>query len=321
MKPNRLMKKLLVVGSYNVDLISMTDRLPAPGETVLGSSFFTCPGGKGANQAVAAAKMGQDTTFLAKVGADSFGAEAVQFLKKQHINADLVRQEQGCKTGTAQIIVNSQGENIIVVSPGANNLFSSDDMMSNEAVISEVDAILVQFEIPKETIETAIQLAKKHNKTVIVNPAPVLDLDQSALRGIDYLTPNEHELKLLSKCASLASIQEIKEAGIKVIREYSVKNLIVTLGSKGVLYQSEEKSVLYPSFKVNAIDTSGAGDCFNGAFSYFLLQGLSMDDVVFYASAAAALSVTRLGTSSSYPDLQEVMTFASEHQIEESRLL
>lgn len=316
MNTNRTMKKLLVAGSYNIDLISTTDHLPAPGETVLGSSFFTCPGGKGANQAIAAARMGQDTTFLAKVGDDSFGSEAIQFLKRQNINVDLIQQEPGCETGTAQIVVNSQGENTIVVSPGANNYFSCNDIISNEAVISEVDAILVQFEIPKETIEQLMQLAKKYNKTIIVNPAPVLDVDKDALRGIDYLTPNEHELRLLSRCPSLNSIQDIKEAGMKVIREYRIKNLIVTLGSKGVLHVTEEKSVHYPSFKVNAIDTSGAGDCFNGVFSYFLLQGFSIDDVIYYAAAAAALSVTRSGTSSSYPDFEEVMAFAAKNKSE-----
>lgn len=306
--------KLLVIGSYNLDLISETEKLPDPGETVLGDSFFTCSGGKGNNQAVAAARLGQKTLFIARVGEDSFGKEAIAHLEKENIDTQWVQKVKDVPTGTAQIIVNQHGENTIVVFPGANNCLSETDILESESVFEEIDVVLVQQEIPYTAIREVVRLAKRYHKTLILNPAPSIELEDDLLQHIDYLTPNESELKFLTGYKTIETMEQLNQAG-EVLLNKGVKNIIATLGNRGAYYAGQQGNAkIIPSFKVKAIDTTGAGDCFNGAFAVSLMKGLPIEECIRYASAAAAISVTRKGTSSSYPSWEEVQDFINTHK-------
>ncbi len=311
--------KLLVVGSYNRDLVSITKKLPKPGETVLGKRFFTTHGGKGANQAVAAAKLGLDTTLLTKIGTDSFGNEALSYFKECGINTDFVLIDKKVDTGTAQIIVDESAENTIVVSPGANFSLSPEDIIQNEEIFSDVDAVLIQFEIPIDTVKEVIKAAKKYNKIVIVNPAPAIPLEEEWLKKIDYLTPNKSELATLTNTDELKTLEEITMSTRELLKK-GVKNIIVTLGGEGGLYLNNNNVYHLPAFSVKSVDTSGAGDCFNGAFAHHLLNNNSILKSLKYASAAASLSVMKHGTSNSYPNIEKLESFMADNDIEISHL-
>jgi ribokinase len=292
-------QKITVIGSINMDIVTKTTIIPKVGETVMGDAFFTIPGGKGANQAVAAARLGADVTLIGCVGEDAFGKELIEHLGKQGIMINNVKPVTHSSTGIASITL-SNGDNSIIVVPGANYEVTPEVVKEHEQIILESDIVLLQLEIPLESVIEAVNLAKKHHKTVILNPAPIQPLPKELLQHVDYLTPNEHEQKLLLSANDLTD-EELEQIKSKCI---------VTQGSKGVsIYKNEEK--LISGFKVEVIDTTGAGDSFNGALAVSLSNGASLESACQFANAVGALSVTKLGAQSGMPTKQEVEAFLS----------
>jgi len=290
-------QKVLVIGSINMDLVTQTNIVPKVGETVLGTSFFTIPGGKGANQAVAATRLGGDVTMLGCVGDDAFGQELKQNLSKQGVTTNYIKTVQNTSSGIASITL-SEGDNSIIVVPGANHKLTPDMVRENEEIIADADIILLQLEIPLESVKVAIELASKHNVPVVLNPAPIQSLPKELLLQATYITPNEHEQE------SLLLKGELTEEETEQVKQ----KCIVTQGSQGVLiYQKKEEII--PGYKVKAVDSTGAGDTFNGALAVSLSNGNTLKEACQFANAAAALSVTKLGAQSGMPSLEEVEKF------------
>lgn len=279
-----------------MDLVTRTSTIPKVGETVLGESFHTIPGGKGANQAVAAARLGADITLISCIGNDGFGSMLKEHLQEQGINTEYIKTVEGISTGIAAITL-SQGDNSIIVVSGANNEVTPALITEYEQVIAKSDLILLQLEIQVKAVIEAVRLAKKHKVPVILNPAPIQKLPKDLLLQVDYLTPNEHEQTVL-----LSSIDEDELYDMK-------EKCIVTKGANGVTIYQHQKETTIPSYKVNVIDTTGAGDTFNGALAVSLSKGKTLQEACYFANAAAALSVTKLGAQTGIPTLEEVETF------------
>ncbi|WP_210366148.1 ribokinase [Bacillus sp. REN3] len=296
-------KRITVIGSINMDLVTQTDIVPKMGETVIGNRFFTIPGGKGANQAVAAAKMGADVKMVGLVGDDVFGQEYLQHLQKYEIDVSDVKPVTHEKTGVATIIL-AEGENSIIVVPGANDHLTPEVVAGYEDVIAASDLVLLQLEIPMESVELAAGLAKKHKKKVILNPAPFKPLSGTLIENADYITPNEYEAELLLQSAANQDL-------IK-------KKLIITRGAEGVDFFDEGESIHQDSFKVEVVDTTGAGDTFNGALAVALLEDRPLSEACEIAAAAGALSVTKLGAQSGMPTRAEVESFLQQRKGEEA---
>jgi ribokinase len=292
-------KKITVIGSINMDLVTQTDIVPKMGETVMGTKFFTIPGGKGANQAVAAAKMDAEVNMIGLVGDDSFGHDYIQYLRDQQINVNNVEPVTHEKTGVATIVL-SEGDNSIIVVPGANNQVTPELVESHEEIIAASDLILLQLEIPMASVEKAAELAKKHGKKVILNPAPFQHLSESLIENADFITPNEYEAELLLK--SVSNPEALRE------------KLIITQGAEGVTFQEKDTEFHQESFKVEVIDTTGAGDTFNGALAVAILEGKPLRKACKIAAAAGALSVTKLGAQSGMPSRAEVDLFLNERE-------
>ncbi len=298
-----MVKKILVIGSSNTDMIVKVPHIPAPGETVLGNEFFTVQGGKGANQAVAAARAGGEVTFVACVGNDEFGIKAKEAYENEGINTKYVKTIDQAATGVAIINVADSGENSISVAPGANSFLSPADIASLEKVISESDLVLMQLEVPIETIEKAAELANRHKVKVILNPAPAQKLDQRLLEKITILTPNENEAELIVDAVpgTTDAMQLTRD-----LLQLGISSVILTLGEKGAYFSTSDTQKEIAGMKVNAVDTTAAGDTFNGYLAVALASGESMDDAIDMANKAAALSVTRLGAQPSIPFMDEV---------------
>ena len=288
--------KIVVIGSINMDLVTSANVFPKVGETVIGTSFLTIPGGKGANQAVAAARLGADVTMIGCVGQDLFGEELLKHLKGQGVNVDNVEPVTDAKTGTASITL-AQGDNHIIVVPGANYAVTPEMVAKFEDCIAECSTMLLQLEIPRESVEKAIELGKKHGLQVILDPAPFLKISDQALESIDYMTPNEIEVKQLLDGLSEDNKQRI------------VEKCIITKGSKGVTYFNNRLETEVESIKVDVVDTTGAGDSFNGAFAVALTEGRTVEEACRFANVVGALSVTKLGAQSGMPTKDEVAQF------------
>lgn len=297
--------KIVVVGSSNTDLVVQVPYFPAPGETILGDDFMMARGGKGANQAVAAARLGADVTFISRLGRDSFGEMALNACKAEGINTEFISFDDNIASGVALIMVDENGENVIAVASGANNTLTSDDIYAAESVIQAADCVLLQLEIPLETVKTAVSLANKHNTLVILNPAPAMALPIELLQSIDILTPNETEAAILGLIdqESGNDIQDIDQSGIKTI--------IMTCGSKGALLVQDNIKQQIPAYPINVVDTTAAGDGFNGALAVALANGRSLPEAVAFANAAGALAATKAGAQPSLPTLAEVEQFQS----------
>jgi len=289
-------KKIVVIGSVNIDMIAKVPHIPAPGETVLGTGFFTVQGGKGANQAVAASRAGGEVSFLACVGEDSFGKEALEAYAKEKIDIAYIKKTAKAPTGVALINVAASGENSIAVAPGANSQLMPDDILKNEKLLANASVILVQLEVPLETIETAAGIAVKYKVPFILNPAPAQKLEASLLGKVTILTPNEQEAELLAGIK--ASPAELATRLVSM----GVKSVIITLGKEGAIYTSNEQEITHlPGIKAEAVDTTAAGDTFNGYLAAEIAAGKSLKQAVELANKAAALSVTRMGAQPSVP--------------------
>ncbi|MDR7075640.1 ribokinase [Neobacillus niacini] len=298
-------RKITVIGSINMDLVTSTNQIPKVGETVLGQSFHTIPGGKGANQAVAAARLGGDVTMIGAVGDDSFGNTLVNHLTNQGINTENIMKVKDTSTGIASIIV-SEGDNSIIVVSGANSHITPEVIEKNEDKIFDSYILLVQLEIPLESVMRAVELAKKHGVLTILNPAPIQKLPNELIEMVDYLTPNEHEQALL-----FASL-EGTEQELEKLKE----KCIVTKGSKGVMIYKNGGKIEIPSIRVEAVDTTGAGDSFNGALAFSLCEGAEIEEACRFANVVGAISVTKLGAQSGMPTKKEVKEFLQIHKME-----
>ncbi len=299
--------KVVVVGSANMDMVVQVSHLPIAGETVLGGTFVRARGGKGANQAVTAARLGGEVTFVARLGRDMFGQESVTAYQAEGINVDHIIWDDETPSGVALIMVNQAGENIIAVAPGANSRLAPEDMMAAEGAIKEASCVLMQLEIPLETVRVAVELAARHNVRVILNPAPAVPLSGDLLKKVDILTPNESEVTALA--GEYATVR-VMDAMPLLYHSSGVQTLVVTLGARGALIIDHYgKKTQVPAFPVKAVDTTGAGDAFNGALAVALARGDKLTEAVRYANAAGALAVSRVGAQPSLPTNEEVKQF------------
>jgi ribokinase len=293
------MKKIVVVGSSNLDMIIRAQKLPRPGETIIGGEFLTAHGGKGANQAVAAARAGGDVAFVSAVGGDTFGEELIAGYILDAISTQFVFKESDAATGVAMIAVAANGENSIIVAPGANALLSPSHLPEIAGVIDNAALVLLQLEIPIETVEAVADYAFTRSIPVILNPAPALSLSDSLLSHVTCITPNETEAKMLTGI-SVNDEASAARAG-EWFHSMGVKTVIITMGSRGAFLHSENESTLIPSFAVKPVDTTAAGDAFNGAFAVALAEGMPLQDAVRFGNAAAAISIMTLGAQPSIP--------------------
>lgn len=298
------MNNVLVIGSSNTDMVVKTSRFPNPGETILGGDFFVFPGGKGANQAVAASRIGANVRFICATGDDNFGKQAIAGYEAEGIATDAIISIPEKASGIALITVNEKGENEIVVAPGANAALGPDHISTNTNLLLEADIILTQLEIPLETIHFLGDFCKSHNKKLILNPAPAQSLDKTLLNGLFAITPNQTEAQLLTG-VQVISNQSAKSAA-QVLLERGVKNVVITLGANGVFYHGEFGELHGKPPKVEAIDTTAAGDVFNGVLAACLAKGLNWKESLDLANHAAAISVTRMGAQSSAPYFRDL---------------
>jgi ribokinase len=298
------MGKILVIGSTNMDIIAMVDHLPVPGETIGNGKLARAHGGKGANQAVAAARAGGEVTFITCIGEDDDGKKMLDGFRVDGINTDQVSLIPEVPTGTALIFVDRNGENCIAVAPGANNYLSKNIIDQAEELIKDTDLILLQLEIPYETIQHICKLAARYQKRIILNPAPARELDQDVLGSLEYLVLNETEAEII---AGQKVRDDNMEEVCKSIKEMGPQHIILTLGSRGSYVFDNQVQQYVESFTVKAVDSTAAGDTFCGALAVSILRGdQDIISAVRFANAAGALSVTRQGAQTSIPDLGDI---------------
>lgn len=298
------MKKIVIIGSSNTDMVVKSSKLPVPGETVLGGDFAMNPGGKGANQAVAAARLGGDVTFICKVGNDMFGKQAIALYEKEGIDISQVSTDDKCQSGVALITVDSTGENCIAVASGANGTLSPSDIDKAAGVINKADLVLMQLETPLDTVEYAAELASRNGIKVILNPAPAQTIPDKLLRSLYMIVPNTTEAELLSG-KKIDSWESACNAA-KIIADKGVKIVIITLGAMGALVLDNGEYHKAEVQKIDAVDTTAAGDTFCGALCVALSEGLSIMDAVTFANKASGISVSRMGAQPSIPKREEL---------------
>lgn len=298
------MKKIIVIGSSNVDMVVRTSHLPAPGETILGGEFFMNQGGKGANQAVAIKRLGSNLIFMAKLGNDVLGRQSVGYFKKEGIDTRYIALDEDSASGVALISVDDHAENSIVVASGANMLLNEQDVDKMLEEMCEGDILLMQLEIPLQTVEYAARKAFGKGVKVVLNPAPARSLPKELFRHLYMVTPNRIEAEMLTgiKIANDADVEKVAEE----ICAMGVKNVIITLGSKGCLIREEGVSYRIDAFKVAPVDTTAAGDTFNGALCVGLSEGMDLKQAAVMASKASSIAVTRMGAQSSIPYREEL---------------
>ncbi|PTX92302.1 ribokinase [Opitutus sp. ER46] len=299
--------RIAVIGSSNTDMILKLPRIPRPGETLLGGEYLSAAGGKGANQAVAAARLGGAVSFIARVGADVLGEQAIAGFQHEGIDVQHVQRDAACASGVALIFVDAQGENCIGVAGGANGRLSADDIARAHATIAGSAVALLQLETPLATVQAAAETAATAGATVILNPAPAQELPDALLRHISVLTPNEHEAALLSGLP-VTDAASAATAAARLLAK-GPKAVVITLGALGAYVHTASGGQLVPSFPVQAVDTTAAGDTFNGALAVALAEGRPLAEAVRFGNAAAALSVTRFGAQPSVPTRREVEAF------------
>jgi ribokinase len=300
--------RIVVVGSTNTDLVTRVARIPAPGETVLGGDLEIVAGGKGANQAVAAARLGGDVTFVARVGDDAFGKNALDSFRREGLNVAHVSVTPGVPSGVALISVSeTTGDNAIVVAPGANARLAPDDVDAAAIAFDAARAVVVSLEVPLETVARAVEIAHAHKIPIVLNPAPARPLPPDMLARVSLLTPNESEARLL--CGHSDDFSSLDE--LAALLDLGVQTAVVTLGARGAALVTPDGIEHVPGLPVAAVDTVAAGDCFTGALAVEIARGRPLRDAARFACAAAALSVTKKGAQPALPTRQEVETFLS----------
>jgi len=299
--------EILVIGSSNTDMILNVPRVPHPGETILGGAFSTAPGGKGANQAVAAARAGGKVTLVARVGRDTFGDAAIAGFQCDGINTRFVQRDPAEPSGIALICVGADGDNSIAVASGANARLSITDLKKASGAFRRAAVLLLQLESPLQTVTAAARMAKQHDIPVILNPAPAQTLPRSLLRDVSVLTPNETEAEMLTGVRVTGPASARRAA--KILHEQDVPNVIITMGARGAFVRGPNQQFLVPAFCVKPVDSTAAGDVFNGALAVALAIDWDLTFATRFACAAAALSVTRPGAQPSAPNRREVVDF------------
>lgn len=300
---------VLVVGSSNLDLVVSTQRFPRPGETIFGNKFEMFPGGKGANQAVCASRLGCKTTFVGKMGNDEFKEKLSQIMVESEVDITNIFVDEKEHTGTALITVDGNGQNQIIVISGSNMKLSPEDIESKSLLFKEASVVLTQLEIPIETVLRVAQLAKENDALFILNPAPAVQLPARLFPLIDFITPNESELELLSGIR-ITNDQSIEIAG-RLLIDKGVKNVIVTLGEEGSVLITKSCKKQFSVNKVQVVDSTAAGDAFNGALATSLADNHSIEEAIEFASKIASITVTRMGAQSSMPYLNEIENLES----------
>lgn len=290
-----------------MDMVVRTNRAPEAGETLMGQAFALSPGGKGANQAVAAARLGAKVTMIGRVGKDTFGTEMLEVIDREGIDIEHISTSETQATGVASIVLEESGENRIIVVPGANIDLTVEDIQALESVISQAEMVVIQLEMDLAMSEQAVAIAHRHGIPVILNPAPARKLKDEMLSQVTYLTPNETEAGILSGM-TVDSVEAAEEAA-SILLQKGVQNVIVTLGSKGALIVNAEGTKTISGFPVQAVDTVAAGDSFNGALAQQLVLGKSLEEAVGFANAVGALAVGKEGAIPSLPYLSEVEQF------------
>ncbi len=303
---------IAVVGSLNMDLVIRTPRFPGPGETIIGSAFHTIPGGKGANQAAAAAKLGARVSMVGRVGDDAFGAQQLANLSQLGIDVSHVRRDSKAATGVALIVLDEQGQNSIILAPGANMRLTLADLEVAEEALASAAILVLQLEIPQEVVEQAIKVARAHGVIVLLNPAPARRLPPTLLSQVDVLIPNESETALLTG-TEVDDIESARRAAAR-LRAAGVGTVILTLGGRGALLLEGQKATHVPGYRVDVVDTTAAGDAFVGGFAVALAEGQDLAEAVRFANAAGALAVTKLGAQPSLPTRSEVEAFLRNRQ-------
>lgn len=298
---------IMVIGSFMMDLVIGTNRAPEGGETIIGNSFGKFPGGKGANQAVAAARLGADVLMAGKLGDDFFGDEMRSVLRQEGIDVGNILTDKHTPTGVGTIVLESSGQNRIIVVPGANMEYTPQEAKQLEPLIRSSQMLVMQLEMDVAVIEQAAELAYGCGVPVILNPAPARELDANLLRKITYLTPNESELSLLTG-VSADTLDGVRR-GARILLDQGVRNVIVTLAERGALIASGHEFTLVEGYPVEPVDSVAAGDSFNGALAVRLLEGDSLPEAVRFANAVGALTVTKRGAIPSLPRLGEVLSF------------
>lgn len=298
---------ITVLGSYNTDLMVGLERLPRPGETILGGQFQTAAGGKGANQAVAAARAGGQIRLIARVGQDSFGDRAIAALRHDGIDVSHVSRDAREPSGVALILVDRDGENSIAVASGANARLAVSHVRQARQAIETAEILLLQLETPLRSIEAAVRIAARGGTRVILNPAPARPLAKKLLQQVSILTPNESEAEILTGIRQNGIAAAHKAA--LMLRRRGVQTAIITLGARGALVASDAGTTLVRGFKVKAVDTTAAGDTFNGALAVALAESQPLEQAVQFANAAAAISVTRIGAQTSAPTRKSIDAF------------
>lgn len=302
------MDKILVIGSYNVGLTIFGPTIPKPGQTIMGNHFDMGPGGKGSNQAIAVARLGGDVTFLAKVGGDTFGRDALDLFQREGINTDYVAMDDASHTGAGIIFVDENGENAIGVAPGANLSLTPEELDTNDGLFKQSACLLMQLEIAVPTVYHAIEKAKQHGCRVVLNPAPAQALEPRYLSMIDILTPNESEAEVLTGIP--VTDRDSASSAAQALRSQGVATVIITMGKDGCLLVSEGGEKQFPAYSVDAVDTTGAGDAFNAGLVYALAAGKDIEEAIDFGSKVAAILVTHIGCVPGLPTLAEVEDFS-----------
>jgi ribokinase len=302
------MNNILIVGSNNTDMMLKTSRFPREGETVLGGNFLMNQGGKGSNQAVAAARLGANVTFISKVGGDVFGQQTIETLKKEGVDTSQILVDKNAASGIALITVNEKGQNNIVVASGANMNLQPADLELIDKYILLADVILLQLEIPMETVEYVAEKAKKYGKKIILNPAPATKLSDKLLDGLYLITPNQSEAEVL--IGTEITDEDPLRRSADLLRLKGVKNVIFTLGEKGAYFSNNTQSKLIDPPRVKVVDSTAAGDVFNGALATAIVNGKDFNESIEFAMNAASISVTRIGAQAAAPTLKEVEDFS-----------
>ena len=301
------MGKILVIGSLNIDMVMKVDHMPTVGETILCDGMKLVAGGKGANQACAAGRLGTDVTMLGAIGNDSHGEMQRDSLQRSGVDVSGLITKERVSTGTAFITVNKEGNNSIVVVQGANAQFTPEDIEAHRDLLEECEIVILQLEIPMDTVLYAMKLARTLGKTVILDPAPVPEhFPEELYQYVDIIKPNESEL---SRLTGIADAQNHLEEAVQIVKDHGVKNVLVTLGGDGVYLDTENESPVHiPAKKVEVVDTTAAGDSFTAALAAMLLEGKTLKEAAEFANQVSAIVVTREGAQDSIPTLQEVLT-------------